>query len=117
MTESKELSWNDVPEAHRVHCWLEAKNPWRHQSYTYQPQVIFQQDDGHTGCWETTLLPADEYGPSHVIYFRERIEVWRYWTPDSGCLDIVATINWDDPDLLEKVLTAATGDMLDEWRF
>ena len=69
---------------------------------------------GPTGCWETVLIPKDKLGPSHVIYFPDRVEVRRYWIPN-GCVELAATFRWDDPQLMAKVLIAATEDICADW--
>lgn len=76
--------------------------------------VIFRQDDDET--WVTMLMPKDYLGPSQVFYRREHIEVLRYWTYN-GDPELVMTINWDDPQLLTKVLIAATEDICADWSF
>ena len=74
MIDVKQLEWDAIPEAHRIHCWMEVN--------VLNEDVVFQGDHADTGCWETVFLPPDNYGPVHVIYFRDRLEVWRYWTAD-----------------------------------
>ncbi len=99
----KILNWNAIPEAFRVHCWLEL-NSADHCSQN----VRFEMDYADTGSWMSHLLPDDQFGPAHVIYFEDRIEVWRYRTSDSPCLEVVAKIDWNSPDLLDAVFDAAT---------
>lgn len=100
----EELAWDALPEAFRVHCWLEVEAP----SATRHKNVSFVPDDGETGCWATKVVPADECGPSHVIYFESYIEVHRYSNPGSGNPELATQIAWSDTDLLAKVLAAAT---------
>lgn len=109
----KKLGWNELPKAHEIHQHLLENAPdvdW----FGRGNLVEFKGDDADTGCWETVLIPKDCLGPSHVIYFPDRIEVWRYWIP-SGCVELAATFRWDDPQLISKVLIAATEDICEDW--
>ena len=109
----RELGWNEIPRAHEIHQHLMENAPdvdW----YGDGNPVYFKADDADTGCWETVLIPKDCLGPSHVTYFLDRIEVWRYWQSD-GCVEHAASFSWDDPKLLTKVLVAATEDICADW--
>ena len=108
-----ELAWNEIPKAHEVHCWLIIKAPWIN-GYAFGNSVDFKQDDADTGCWETVLLPKDDLGPTHVVYKRECVEVHRY-LPVGGCPELVLSVQWDDPNLLDKVLVAVTEDVSSDW--
>lgn len=108
MSDVNQIAWDAIPDAFRIHCRLEVH-------CLGSQNVVFQEDHAGTGFWETVLLPADEYGPAHVIYFHDHVEVWRYWTAESGSPEKVVTLEWDDPDFSDKVIKAATSDMLEEW--
>ena len=106
-----ELARDALPAAFHVHCLLEVEAP----SVRSHKNVSFEPDDGETGCWVTKVITTDECGPTHIIYFESYIEVHRYWSRESDCPELAARIDWDDPDVLAKVLTTATRNMLLDW--
>ncbi len=109
------LKRNDLPRAHEIHAYLIDGAPSVETHKQCGGNVVeFKSDDADTGCWESVLMPKDCLGPSHVIYFADRVEVWRYWTA-GGCVELAATFGWDDPQLLAKVLVAATEDISADW--
>lgn len=107
MSDVNQIAWDAIPDAFRIHCRLEV------HGLGFQ-DVVFQEDHSGTGNWESTFMPPDGFGPAHVVYFPDCVEVWRYQAADSGNVELTATFKWEDPDLLDRVISAATIDMLKE---
>ena len=81
----------------------------------YETIQIFEfYKTGGSGYFRTMLVPLDLLGMSCVEYYPERIEIWRHWTMN-GELKIASVVNWRDPQLLAKVLIAATEDICADW--
>lgn len=107
--------WKSIPpKAFEIHCWLSVNAPQLDRRDGNVQLVQFQPDDVDEEAWETTLMPEDCQGPTHVVYHKDRIEVLRYWF-DGSCPQTVAVFAWDNPRLLENVLIAATKDMAADW--
>lgn len=76
--------------------------------------VHFGEIDDESGHRVSQLIPKDLLGLSCVIYRPERIEVCRHWTKDSPC-ELTFIVDWNDPQLKNKVLVAATEDICADW--
>ena len=107
--ESVKGGWDAVPGSHRIHCWLQASAQMVIQNGVDVQQVLFQADDG-SGQWETVLLPEDDLGPAHVIYWPDRVEIHRYQS-EGDIPKMVRSFSYNEPNLLNSVLEAATGSL------